>query len=200
MASSAETTNHGPQTSDESRHSKRERFSLQSRKGGSVHLPPILTVSQSATLLAMLPELHEITAERLAAEHQRYTANRRAIVDILGAAPRPLALSEVLAEGDGLAQSSVYRNLAVLEEAGVVRKVAAADEFARYELAEDLTGHHHHLLCTRCGAVEDFTLPPQVERSIEMALGTAARRTGFHGLHHRLDLVGLCATCGPLDS
>ena len=143
----------------------------------------------------MVSDLHEITAERLAADQQRYTANRRAIVDILGAAPHPLALSEVLAEGDGLAQSSVYRNLAVLEEAGVVRKVVAADEYARYELAEDLTGHHHHLLCTSCGAVEDFTLPARVEQSIEAVFTTAARRTGFHGVHHRLDLVGLCADC-----
>ncbi len=143
----------------------------------------------------MIAELHEITAERLAADGQRYTTNRQAIVRILSDAGKPLALSELLATGNGLAQSSVYRNLVVLEGAGVVRKVVATDEFARYELAEDLTEHHHHLLCSGCGAVEDFVLPARVEQSMEAALTTAARRSGFHGSHHRLDLVGLCADC-----
>lgn len=143
----------------------------------------------------MIVELHEITAERLAADGQRYTTNRQAIVRILADSNRPLALTEVLAAGDGLAQSSVYRNLVVLEAAGVVRKVAATDEFARYELAEDLTEHHHHLLCSGCGAVEDFTLPSRVEQSVEAALTNVARRAGFRGSHHQLDLVGLCARC-----
>lgn len=143
----------------------------------------------------MPADLHEITSERLVAEGQRYTRNRRAIVAILGAADRPLALAEVLELGDDLAQSSVYRNLAVLEDAGVVRRVAAADEFARYELAEDLTGHHHHLLCSGCGAVTDFTLPDDLERTVEAALTSVAAEAGFRGAHHRLDLVGLCARC-----
>jgi len=141
-------------------------------------------------------ELHEITAERLAADGQRYTTNRKAIVGILGSCDRPLTLAELLAEGKGaLAQSSVYRNLVVLEAAGVVRKVVATDEFARYELAEELTRHHHHLLCVECGAVEDFTLPEQVEKSVNSALETAAQRYGFRGVHHRLDLVGTCSRC-----
>lgn len=144
----------------------------------------------------MRSDLHEITAERLALEGQRYTRNRRAIVAILGDTDRPLALSEVLDAGDALAQSSVYRNLAVLADAGVVRKVAATDEFARYELAEDLTGHHHHLLCSGCGAVEDFTLPAGVERAVDTALDAVADASGFTGVHHRIDLVGLCARCG----
>ena len=140
-------------------------------------------------------DLHEITAERLMSDGQRYTRNRQAIVTILGDAVRPLALSEVLSVGPDLAQSSVYRNLAVLEDAGVVRRVAATDEFARYELAEDLTEHHHHLLCSECGAVEDFVLPARVERSVESALTSVAADAGFEGTHHRLDLVGRCASC-----
>jgi Fe2+ or Zn2+ uptake regulation protein len=142
-----------------------------------------------------LRELHEITAERLALEGQRYTANRQTVVELLAVANRPLSLTELLAAGDGLAQSSVYRTLVVLEEAGVVRRVVGTDEFARYELAEDLTEHHHHLLCSRCGAVEDFTLPARVEHTLETALVTASRRSGFLASHHRLDLVGLCADC-----
>lgn len=143
----------------------------------------------------MHSDLHEICAQRLSADGQRYTRNRQAIVAILGDATRPLALSEVLSEGEDLAQSSVYRNLVVLEDAGVVRKVVATDEFARYELAEDLTEHHHHLLCSGCGAVEDFVLPARVERSVEAALAAVAVDARFEGAHHRLDLVGRCRRC-----
>ena len=144
----------------------------------------------------MRTELHEIAAERLLAKAQRYTPNRKTILRILSESDRPLALAEVLAAGKGrLAQSSVYRNLVVLESVGVVRKVAATDEFARYELAEDLTAHHHHLLCVRCGVVEDFTLPEPIEKQVKSALDVAAHRSGFQGVHHRLDLVGTCARC-----
>ena len=48
----------------------------------------------------------------------------------------------------------------MLEQAGVVHRVVATDEFTRYELAEDLTEHHHHLICSSCGAVADFTIGP----------------------------------------
>jgi Fur family transcriptional regulator, ferric uptake regulator len=164
---------------------------------GSTVADLVLSLSQLGYGGAMSTELHEIAAERLAADAQRYTTNRKAIVEILAAATRPLALSEVLGADNGLAQSSVYRNLVILQEAGIVRKVVATDEFARYELAEDLTEHHHHMLCTSCGAVEDFTLPERIERTVESALVTAAHRSGFTTSHHRLDLVGLCSTCHP---
>ena len=53
-----------------------------------------------------------------------------------------------VAEGlPDLPHSSAYRHLADLQIAGLVRRVAANDEFARFELAEDLTEHHHHLHC-----------------------------------------------------
>jgi len=77
----------------------------------------------------------------------------------------------------------------------VVRKVVATDEFARYELAEDLTHHHHHLICSSCGDVTDFTVPDDVEHDLEGALARVAKRTGFEVHHHRLDLVGTCPAC-----
>ena len=69
------------------------------------------------------------------------------------------------------------------------------DEFARYELAEDLTEHHHHLVCSNCGRVEDLPATPAVEKSVASAVDQAARKAGFRTQHHRLDLIGLCANC-----
>ena len=83
----------------------------------------------------------------------------------------------------------------MLEQAGVVHRVISTDEFARFELAEDLAGHHHHLICTSCGSVTDFTVGPGIERALEGAMTAIAGTTGFAAQHHRLDLVGLCSAC-----
>lgn len=141
-------------------------------------------------------ELNNVVADRLRATGQRYTQGRRALVRILASASRPLTLPEVLEHDGGLAQSSAYRNLGVLEDAGVVERIVTRDEYARYELTEDLTAnHHHHLVCDRCGAVDDFQLPGELEQALTISLRSAAMSAGFALSHHRLDLVGLCARC-----
>jgi Fur family transcriptional regulator, ferric uptake regulator len=143
----------------------------------------------------MTADLHATAASRLAQVGQRYTPNRRALVAILEEARQPRSIPEVLEHGRHLPQSSVYRNLAVLEQAGLVRRIVTTDEFARYELAEDLTEHHHHLICSSCGGVEDFTAPPSLERTVHKAIDEVASRNGFTAEHHRVDLIGTCARC-----
>jgi Fe2+ or Zn2+ uptake regulation protein len=140
--------------------------------------------------------VHAAVEERLRAAGQRYTPKRRALVEALSRAGRPAATRELVVAA-GQPQSSVYRNLAALEQAGAVRRVLTEEGLARYELAEDLTAHHHHLVCRSCGAVEDVTVPEPLEREVERVLAAAARRAGFRGLSHRLDLVGTCRSCGP---
>lgn len=139
-------------------------------------------------------DLHEEAARRLRRREQRYTAGRRRLVDTLAALGRPATIADLLAADEALAQSSAYRNLTTLEDATVVRRVTSTDEFARFELAEELTGHHHHLICTTCGAVEDVTIPSDLESALDRAIGAIEARTGFHADQHRLDLLGTCAT------
>jgi Fur family transcriptional regulator, ferric uptake regulator len=140
--------------------------------------------------------LHEAISALLHTQQQRLTTTRRLIVDVLATADRPLTIPEILDARPSLAQSSAYRNLVVLEQAGVVHRLVTHD-FARYELAEDLTGHHHHLVCSNCGRIEDLPATPAVERSVAVAIDEASRHAGFRTEHHRLDLVGLCANCTP---
>lgn len=142
-----------------------------------------------------VPALHEIAAARLRRDGQRYTSGRRALVDVLAAASHPLPIAEILAGGDDLAQSSVYRNLAVLERASVVSKVITNGEWACFELAEDLTTHHHHLICSDCGTVRDVEVPAEVEEALDQALVGLAAADGFVLDRHRLDLVGRCGSC-----
>lgn len=142
--------------------------------------------------------VHQMAATKLASVSHRYTANRRAVVDALLALPGPATIADVLATGQGLAQSSTYRNLVVLEQVGVVHRIVTSDDHARFELTEEITGeHHHHLICERCGTIIDVLLESELERALEHSLGRAAAENGFTGQHHRVDLIGLCADCVP---
>ena len=140
-------------------------------------------------------DLHATALQRLRADGQRYTSGRRSLVALLEAADRPLTIADLLERNTSLAQSSAYRNLAVLERAGVVNRLVTNDEFGRFELAEDLTEHHHHLICSSCGAMADFTIAPRLEDALAQAFAEVASDTGFLAEHHRLDLLGVCATC-----
>ena len=124
------------------------------------------------------------------------TANRLAIIEVLRDATRPVTIPEILEASAGLAQSSVYRTLVVLEEAGVVHRIVTNDEHARFELTEDLTGdHHHHLVCAICGSVEDVPASAGLEASLHAAVSDIDRATGFATDGHRIDLVGRCRDC-----
>lgn len=142
-------------------------------------------------------EIHVAVGRRMAAIGQRYTRGRRDLVAALAQADRPLTAAELVVSCPSLPQSTAYRNLAVLGQAGAVHRVAGTDEYVRYELDEEVTGrHHHHLVCRSCGSVEDFAAPPGLERSVESLMGTIGADRGFRAESHRLDVVGTCAACG----
>jgi Fur family ferric uptake transcriptional regulator len=140
-------------------------------------------------------DLHARATLKLRRISQRYTAGRRLLVAVLAAAERPLTIPEILDRDRSLAASSVYRNLVTLEQAGIAAKVITSQDHARFELAEQLGHHHHHLVCDECGKVDDFTLPDGVEGSLDQALRRAARKRGYRPLNHRLDLTGTCPDC-----
>jgi Fe2+ or Zn2+ uptake regulation protein len=140
-------------------------------------------------------DLHGLIEHRLRLVDQRYTSGRRAIVDLLIHAGHPVSISDIAEKRPDIPRSSAYRHLVDLQQAGVVRRIAANDEFARFELAEDLTEHHHHLLCVNCGKVIDVTPTPSFERSVTRALTDLADAEGFEPQSHRLDVLGMCADC-----
>lgn len=142
-----------------------------------------------------MTDVLDTASTRLRDVGQRLTPSRRALVEALVDAPGPLTIPAIRDRRPELAQSSAYRNLVVLEEAGIVHRVIGTDEFARWELAEDLSGHHHHLVCARCGRVDDVPAAAGLERSLAAAAAEITRTTGFVTQHHRIDLVGLCRDC-----
>ena len=81
---------------------------------------------------------------------------------------------------------TIYATLELLEELGMVRRVQRAGT----TLFDPRTDHHHHLICTSCGSIEDL------ESDLDTArLERAAARRGFE--HERIEAVvhGRCAKC-----
>jgi Fe2+ or Zn2+ uptake regulation protein len=140
-------------------------------------------------------EAHELVASRLGETGQFYTKGRRELVELLISAGRPSSIPELLDLRPRLTQSSLYRNMTDLESVGIIQRVAGTDDLSRYELSEDILGHHHHTICTECGAVDDFVVPTRAERSLESALDKALGDIGFRPSTHRLDVLGTCAAC-----
>lgn len=126
----------------------------------------------------------------------RYTSGRRAVVNALARATGPMSASE-LAEviTPTVPLSSLYRTFSVLEEAGVLVHHLGAKGLTRYELAEWLTGHHHHLVCVDCGAVADVGIPVSQEESVRSLVVEIAAQAGFAPTDHALEIEGKCARC-----
>ncbi len=85
--------------------------------------------------------------------------------------------------------ATVYRTLDLLERLNVIRGVNFGDGRTRYELTSDLH-QHHHLICGRCGTIEevDEDLLGDVEDRI-------ADATGFTIVDHDLKIYGVCRAC-----
>jgi Fe2+ or Zn2+ uptake regulation protein len=82
---------------------------------------------------------------------------------------------------------TVYSALDALEDAGLVRRVSAGQGRALYDARP---ADHHHLVCRRCGAVEDLDAPVSLSRAL-----TSARQHGFAPDGAEVVIRGLCANC-----
>lgn len=135
-------------------------------------------------------------AKRLANNGIRYTRGRQRVVAVLASAGGPLSAAEL---NDDLALdpplSSIYRSLSVLEEAGVLSPHHGARGITRYELAEWLQGHHHHLVCIDCGSVEDVDVADRHESQVERIVSEISSAASFAPINHALEIEGRCARC-----
>jgi len=86
-------------------------------------------------------------------------------------------------------QVTVYRTLTSFEKKGLIKKVNLRTDAAFYELAFD---HHHHVVCTSCGRVEDFT-----DCSISHIIEKVTRTSPYFKTidDHSIELFGMCTTC-----
>lgn len=128
----------------------------------------------------------------------RITHQRLSIIDILLNCPEAQTASQLLekiSESDGcIGLDTIYRNLKTLVNLGVINQIGGSGKSgSRFELSD---GHHHHVVCTECGALECIHHCPIDEGKMM----NEVNRTGFSLSTHRLELFGLCPECqGEID-
>lgn len=120
---------------------------------------------------------------------QRDTAQRRAILQVVQQAKRPLSPQEILERAQGevprLGIATVYRTVKAMEESGELIPVDLPGEGRRYEQAG--LKHHHHFSCRKCGRVYDLEgCPGNLDRLMP---------PGFRLERHEILLYGLCNRC-----
>lgn len=95
------------------------------------------------------------------------------------------ALAEM---GEDVGLATVYRVLTQFETAGLVIRHNFEGGFCVFELSAG--EHHDHLVCVKCGFVEEF-----IDELIEQRQKMIAERAGFKMTDHALNIYGLCPTC-----
>ncbi len=83
--------------------------------------------------------------------------------------------------------ATVYNNLKMFIEAGMVRELTYGDNSSRFDAN---VSDHHHVICQSCGKIEDFSYP-----SLEDVGKQAEKSTGFEVKGLRMELYGLCKSC-----
>lgn len=141
------------------------------------------------------PGLEQFALERLERIGSRLTTSRQTILAILESAKKPMTVTEIDARAKNLVQSSLYRNLSVLEEAQLVSRIVNENDFAFFELDEHVLGHHHHLRCSQCGNVVDIEMSDEIENLLEKTARTVAKKYNFTNVDHHLDFTGVCKNC-----
>ncbi|MEU1972477.1 Fur family transcriptional regulator [Microbacterium sp. NPDC019599] len=135
-------------------------------------------------------------AARIRASGLRVTESRRAVVDALGERPHASAdeiFAIVARSVPGTSLQSVYNALSDFADAGLVRRIEPAGRPGLFELR--VADNHHHLVCSRCGAVEDVDCvvgaPPCL---------TPADAHGYAVQVAEVTFWGICPSCAASGS
>ncbi len=143
----------------------------------------------------MLAEAWKLLCLFLQQRGDRITQTRRIVLDhALQREDHFLAaeLAAELAEGPHrVSRGTVYRTLALLVEAGLVRELRDGDMHVHYE-AHFGRDEHEHMICTECGAFLEFSDPALARR-----IHAACAQHHFTAQNHRVTVFGLCSRCRP---
>lgn len=132
----------------------------------------------------------------------RITLAREVILDVLSKTEDHLSAedihSRVHSKHPNIGLTTIYRTLEVLSDLGLVYKFDFGDKKARYELAEGPKGahHHHHLVCTECNRVIDYT--DFIDAEVKLLQETEqelSKRYHFRITNHLIQFYGLCGNC-----
>lgn len=133
----------------------------------------------------------QATADRLSDVGHRLTGPRRAVLDRIDAAPHPFTVEELCAALPDVGRATVFRTIRLLQDLDLVCRLPLEDGGVRYQLSID-EGHHHHLICSECGRVTEFS-----DAVLDRLIQDDARGAGFELEAHSLELYGRCPACAP---
>lgn len=94
----------------------------------------------------------------------------------------------LLESGEDIGLATVYRVLTQFEEAGLVIRHHFEGGQSVFEM--DHGTHHDHLVCVKCGRVEEF-----VDQLIETRQEEIAKKAGYLITDHSLNIYGICKSC-----
>ncbi len=120
----------------------------------------------------------------------RVTAPRRTITYLLDKKEEGFTAEDICIDLPNIGRSTVYRTIKLLLEAGVVCKLTFPDGAPKYTLAR--IEHHHHIVCVRCGAVDEFR-----DMTIERLLRTIGKEIDGEIVGHRMEFYTVCLQCLP---
>ena len=132
----------------------------------------------------------------------RLTAPRQAILNVLSTTSKHLSAEDVYLAVHkvypAIGLTTVYRTLELLVQSGIIFKFDFGDGKARYELREGPKGigHHHHLVCTGCGRIVDYT--DFIDEEVELLKRTEkglSKKYNFKITNHLIQFYGLCDKC-----
>jgi Fur family ferric uptake transcriptional regulator len=119
----------------------------------------------------------------------RAGAARQKVIELLGGESCAITALEIDRRLPNVGRASVYRTLEQLEQLELVHRVDVGGEVVAFE-RNDPGGHHHHMVCVRCGRLVPFS-DPTLERAIE-GIG---ERAEFEITAHDVLLRGVCPRC-----
>lgn len=135
----------------------------------------------------------EVLERRVARSGYRLTRPRRSLLSAMQQLGDHFTADGLLAVTPEVGRATVFRTLRLLQEIGALCQVVLSDGTIEYRLTSG--GHHHHIVCSDCGAVTDFA-------ACELAdsLARLAERTGYDVSSHRLEVYGRCGQCQVADA
>jgi Fur family ferric uptake transcriptional regulator len=132
----------------------------------------------------------------------RITVARQAILEVLSRTSKHLSAEDIYfavhKDYPNIGLTTVYRTLELLVQLGLIFKFDFGDGRARYELTEgpEKKQHHHHLICTKCRRIIDYT--DFIDDEIELLKRTEkglSRKYNFEIKEHLIQFYGLCDRC-----
>ncbi|MCR2783130.1 MULTISPECIES: transcriptional repressor [unclassified Microbacterium] len=114
---------------------------------------------------------------------------REALTDALGFVSAQTLHATLRDENTGIGLATVYRALAGLAATGDADQLQSPEGEALYRACTS-SGHHHHLICRRCGRTVEIAAT-----DVEQWARRTAAQHGFTQAEHIVDIFGVCAQC-----